>query len=161
MLSIFPRSPSIPTFPSIFLAHLFSLSAPLAPPLYPLSCLSLPLSPLTTVPALSLDNRIPYLAVCSAQPWQSCQFTCLDCCILYSVSKTHCNYNPCMSKCTWYMAMSEQHPYHNFPKCFILRGSIPNKLSFKACKSTHYLAQVTECLHVHGKCASKEKKLSE
>lgn len=71
------------------------------------------LSPLATVTAslfFLLDNRKPYLAVCSAPPWQSCQFTCLDCRILYLVSKTHCNYNPCISKCTWYTAISDQHP---------------------------------------------------
>lgn len=88
----------------------------LSPPPLPLLHLSIPrpvspsLSLLATVPALSLDNRKPYLAVCSAQPWQSCQFTCLDCCILYPVSKTYCNYNPRISKCTWYTAMSDQHP---------------------------------------------------
>lgn len=127
ILPIFPRSPSFPTSASIFRARSLSLSALLGPPLYVLSCLAPSLSPLATVPALSLDNRIPYLAVCSAQPWQSCQFTCLDCCILYSVSKTHCNYNPCISKCTWYAAMSEQHPYHDFPKCCILHGSVPQQ----------------------------------
>lgn len=102
-LSIFPLSHPLPT--SLSLASL-SLS-PRLPSVLPLS---LPLPRSQPLFFFLLDNRKPYLAVCSAPPWQSCQFTCLDCRILYLVSKTHCNYNPCINKCTWYTAISDQHP---------------------------------------------------
>lgn len=113
--------------------------------------LSPSLSPLATVPALSLDNRIPYLAVCSAQPWQSCQFTCLDCCILYSVSKTHCNYNPCISKCTWYMAMSEQHiiTSPNALFCVVLSPTNSPLKPVKALIIWHRLLNVSMCKEMH------------
>lgn len=116
--SIFPLSLSLPFFLCFLTRSLL--------PLLPL-CPSLSLS-LCHGPSSSLDNRKPYLAVCSAQPWQSCQFTCLDCCILYPVSKTHCNYNPCISKRTWYIAMSDQlvsytHRSHRFYADSLLTNS--------------------------------------
>lgn len=43
---------------------------------------SLSLLPLATVTAFSLDDAAPHLAVRSARPRQSCQFTCLECRIL-------------------------------------------------------------------------------
>lgn len=61
-----------------------------------------PLSPrLTTVTAFPADNRKPYLAVRSAQPWKSWQFTCSHCRILYPFFQTRRNYNPCINKWTW------------------------------------------------------------
>lgn len=107
-----PPHPVSPSFSLI-------LSVAFTPPRYPLSRLSphLTLSSLAMVTAFFRTTEKPYLAVCSAQPWQSCQFTCLDCCTLYPVSTTHRNYNPCISKSTWYSAMSDQHPilYTNLP----------------------------------------------
>lgn len=170
-----PPLPSIvlapPCLPSIFpLSLSFSLSPYLSYSFSPsLCCLysssvsflsrlslsrppSLSLSPLATVTAFSLDNRKPYLAVCSAQPWQSCQFTCLDCRILYPVSKTYCNYNPCISKCTWYTAMSDQHPVsyaHLFQMLYSTWFHIQQTLLFK-CESTHYLPLVIEYLCERG-----------
>ena len=104
---------SLPPHPvSFFLPHSLCCFYPSS--VSPVPSLSLPPpSPSLPSPRSRLyfwTTEKPYLAVCSAQPWQSCQFTCLDCHTLYPVSTTHHNYNPCISKSTWYSAMSDQHP---------------------------------------------------
>lgn len=140
--SIFPQSPPpTPTFLSIFLIH-------------PSHSCFLSLSLFAMVTAFPLDNRKPYLAVCSARLWQSCQITCLDCRVLYPVSTTHCNYNPCISKCTWYKAVHDLYHIHTFLKCFIWHGFTPNKQSLFKCKRIHYLPLVIEYPCERGLCIS-------
>lgn len=58
------------------------LSTSSTPPLRSPPLPSLSLLPLATVTAFSLDDAAPHLAVRSARPRQSCQFTCLECRIL-------------------------------------------------------------------------------
>lgn len=130
-LSFLSPHPPPPTFLSIFLIH-------------PSRSCFLSVSLFAMVTAFPLDNRKPRLAVCSARLWQSCQFTCLDCRVLYPVSTTLCNYNPCISKCTWYKAVHDLYHVHTFLKCFIWHGFTPNKQSLFKCKRIHYLPLVIE-----------------
>lgn len=84
-------------------------------------------SPSTTLSSLSLDNSGPHLAVCAAPPHQSCQFTCLDCCILCPVSKTHCNYHSCISKGSCNTACVKNPP---LPKCFFSAWFLEENATF-------------------------------
>lgn len=105
-------------------------------------------SPVATVAAFGLADRKAYLAVCSAQLGQSWQFTCSDCRLLCPVSRTQCNYNPCISKWTKWRRVCDQCPGSNtrLPQWFIPPGFATGKQSLFKWTRSHYLALLIELL---------------